>query len=308
MRTFIVKLARYLSIVAIIIVVNMGLSILIADKYGHLSTSYGHTITANDIFILGNSHPQCAINDSLLPNNFHSVAKSSEALFYSCIKARFILKQHIRDTMIIEFTNNSLYTIDWVISDSSLIRNHHYHFAKMAMEDNLLLFKENKIKTIKSYLSLSPLAAYKSSLLDGGYLFLKRNEVVQKIRNFQNRVVPDTINPEFTAEQEAINFNKLTQLIDDYPKTTFILIRSPMHHSYEYFGEANFLKHVTLLEAKPNAIFIDFAKEYTFADRYFGDAEHLNHLGASLFTPIFLQRIKTAKRNEVGDKSRRIAR
>lgn len=308
MRKFTVKLARYFSIVAIIIGVNVGISMLIAHKYDHLSTSYDHEITANDIFILGNSHPQCAINDSLLPNNFHNVGQSREALFYSCIKARFILKEHLSDTIIIEFTNNSLYTIDWAISDSNLIRNHHYHFAKMTTEDNLLLFKENSIKTIKSYLSLSPLATYKSSFLNGGYLFLKRNEVVQKIRNFQNSAIPDTINPEFTAEQEAINFNKLTQLIDDYPNTTFILIRSPLHHSYQYFGEANFQKHVTLLEAKPNAIFIDFAKEYTLADRYFGDAEHLNHLGAYFFTPIFLQRIKTAKRKEVDDKSRRISR
>ena len=66
------------------------------------------------IYIMGNSHSECAINDSLLADNYINISLSAEPLFYSVIKARRLLTENKKiDTIIIEFTNNSINTVGW---------------------------------------------------------------------------------------------------------------------------------------------------------------------------------------------------
>ena len=98
--------------------------------------SKGRYIQNIDILVMGNSHPECAINDSLLPIKFVNIAQSGEPLIYTCIKARTILKLTHNDTVIIEFTNNSLQTINWVLDDDRLYTNYKMFFSKMKLDEH----------------------------------------------------------------------------------------------------------------------------------------------------------------------------
>ena len=188
------------------------------------------------VYILGNSHPECAINDSLLPKNYANIAQSAEPLFYSVIKARRLLTDHSKiDTMVIEFTNNSLTTVKWVISDSSLMRNYKKYFAVMNIEEHAFLFEKNPLKSCKTFFSMTPFEIFSNRKnVDGAYLFLVRNKI-EGFDKLSNRV--SIVNHEAgfntVLNEEYFGFANLLSLIKNNPQTFFIITRMPMHKSYK---------------------------------------------------------------------------
>jgi hypothetical protein len=238
------------------------------------------------VYILGNSHPECAINDSLLCRNYVNIAQSGEPLFYSVIKARRLLSNNCKiDTMIIEFTNNSLNTIKWVISDGNLMRNYKKYFAVMNSEEHMFLYKKNPQKSLKTFFSMTPREMYLSrNRIDGRYRFLIRNKITEQSKSYFVKMVKDT---EQIDKDEIQGFVNLLSLIKNHPTTFFVITRMPMHKSYSGLENEMLLQNcVKQLNENNNCRFIDFLK-INMSDEEFGDEEHLNYRGARKFTPIF---------------------
>jgi hypothetical protein len=248
------------------------------------------------VYMLGNSHPECAINDSLLCRNYVNVAQSGEPLFYSVIKARRLLSNNCKiDTMIIEFTNNSLNTVKWVISDSSLMRNYKKNFAIMNAKEHLFLFKNNPHKSLKTFFSMTPREIYLSrKTIDGRYLFLIRNKITgSDIKLNKSYFFEKVKGTDQSGMNEIQGFVNLLSLIKDHPTTFFVLTRMPMHKSYSGLGnEIQFQNCIKQLNKNKNCRFIDFLKS-NLNDTDFGDAEHLNHYGARKFTPVFRDSVRS---------------
>lgn len=245
------------------------------------------------IYIMGNSHPQCAINDKLLPPKFFNISNSSEPLFYTCSRARYLLEEYRNDSIVIEFTNISPMTIDWVVGDNHFVRNLQNKLFIVDGFQKHYLIRKNKIKFLKSILSISLLDLFNKNVIKGGYLHLQRNEIVQKISNFKNRWLPTKDNYyAYSFNDRNTNYTELIRLIRDFPQTHFIIIRSPMHSSFDFFQETDYQENVKGIKANPNVSYFDMSNTVT-NDKYFGDAEHLNYLGANFFTPLFLNRIRS---------------
>jgi hypothetical protein len=242
------------------------------------------------VYILGNSHPECAINDSLLPKNYANIAQSAEPMFYSVIKARRLLANGYKiDTIIMEFTNNSLNTVKWVVSDSRLMRNYKKYFAVMNLGEHAFVFNNNPIKSLKTFFSITPFELFSNTKnVDGAYLYLIKN----KIEGFDksiNVASDDSASEVFNDihDQENCGIVNLLSLIKGHPRTFFIITRMPMHKSYKGLGnEKRFQYFVKQLNENRNCRFIDFLKS-NLNDEDYADDEHLNYKGARKFTPVF---------------------
>ena len=254
------------------------------------------------IYIMGNSHPECAINDSLLPDNYINISKSAEPLFYSVIKARKLLTENKKiDTIIIEFTNNSINTVGWVIDNDRLLANYHQYFANMDFAEHYFLYSNNLKKSLKAFFSLTPRKIWLSNKrVGGGYLYLVRDEVVCTRNEQKKPEKTSTKHLEHNRTLEYTGFNKLISLIKTNPKIHFILTRMPQHSTYAGFkNETAYRQCLKQIKCLQNCRYIDFT--HTNLDNYcFGNAGHLNHQGAVVFTPIFLDsiRVTSSKLNQ----------
>jgi len=288
MKQFVIKILNY-GIAVILIQFTILAGYFYLDLSKPIIVSKNKLVSQNQILIIGNSHPECSINDSLLPSKYINISNSSEPLFYSCAKARYLLNKFHNDTIVIEFTNISPLTTEWVLGDAHLIRNLHKNLAFLDQQHFVELFKSNPSKCIKGLLSISLITIFNKGKIFGSYKRLERDEITEKLVNFNNRWVPNENNNKL--KNQNINFNELIRLITDFPRTKFIIIRSPMHKSFEYFDETGFKLKISQITNLPNAKFYDFAHMLN-NDIFFGDAEHLNYKGANFFTPIFLNTIR----------------
>jgi hypothetical protein len=252
------------------------------------------------VYILGNSHPECAINDSLLSGNYANIAQSAEPLFYSVIKARRLLTDYSKiDTMVIEFTNISLTTVKWVISDSWLMRNYKKHFALMNPEEHAFLFEKNPLKSIKTFFSITPFELfYNKKYVDGAYLCLVKNN----IKGFDKLSIGASIVNRYEMlnnmhNEEYLGFANLLSLIKNNPQTFFIITRMPMHKSDKGLGNEKFYQNcIRQLNNNINCRYLDFLN-CPLNDKDFADEEHLNYQGARKFTPIFRDSVRSISLN-----------
>ena len=288
MRAFIFKIFKYLSylVVGQCLIVFTYLNILKINEIPPyiLTTSSVHK--ESSVYILGNSHPECAINDKLLPSKFINVSQSGEPLFYSVIKARKLIdaKNQI-DTIVIGFTNNSLNTVKWALDNDRLMENYSNNFAKMNKEEHLFLMENNPLKTLKTFFSLSPRKIYFSAkIITGSYRNLERNRIksITKSRLPKINIVQKT-----NKSNELVGFNNLLLLIKNHPNTFFIITRMPVHRTYKGLSnEIQFQKCVNKIKLLKNCKYLDFLS-CKLEDKCFSDAEHLNYFGAKVFSPIF---------------------
>jgi hypothetical protein len=286
-------------ITQVIIVISM---VMLLDKINLRSFIVTKNQNNKDgmVYILGNSHPECAINDSLLSGNYANIAQSAEPLFYSVIKARRLLTDHSKiDTMVIEFTNNSLTTVKWVISDSRLMQNYKKYFALMNPEEHAFLFEKNPLKSIKTFFSITPFELFSNKKnVDGAYRCLVKNN----IEGFDKLSIRASIVNRYELlnkvhNEEYFGFANLLSLIKNNPQTFFIITRMPKYKSYKGLGNEKFYQNcIRQLNNNKNCRYLDFLNA-PLNDKDFGDDEHLNYQGARKFTPIFRDSVRSISLN-----------
>lgn len=298
MNTFIKHLGRYLlyALCAWTAVMLLSLVIVKLSNTRYIYASNNKPVNQTDILIFGNSRAESAINDKLLPAKFHNVARSGEALFYSTIKARSILEKYKNDTVVIEFTNNSLSTIKWVLDDDRLYTEYQRCFTKMQIHEHFFVLSNKPGKAGKAMLAMSPLRIWKTHrFIDGGYKKLMRNNLTNPDTS-DNAATTAKNQSSYDPATELANFEALLNLIQRFPNTHFILTRTPLHHTYKLRNEIIFQQRAHQLNQLPNCTFIDFHRSIEpLPDSCFADIGHLNHTGASIYTPVFLEQIRKPK-------------
>src|SRR5690554_8088243 len=89
-------------ILGLIVLINASLS-FIERKYSDFKLD-----EHPKYIVVGHSHPECAFNDSLIPE-LKNISHSGESYFYSYFKTKQVVQQNTSiEVVFIEFTNNQI--------------------------------------------------------------------------------------------------------------------------------------------------------------------------------------------------------
>lgn len=253
----------------------------------------------NKYLVLGHSHPECAFNDSLIPN-LKNISKSGELYFYTYLKARKLLTEnkHIK-VLFLEFSNHAIINRmeEWTKSDIRIESQIPKYEAIMDNDDCNYIINKNPIAFIKSMPLVfknninTILFNYKDYIVSyelGKYYRNKRADVDSLLKVENSRIMKNDF-----SEFNGVNlfyFNKIIKYCADNSIELY-LIRSPFHKQEPIFL-ANESKFQTLLKTKfGKQTFLDF-KDFPLLNEDYSDLDHLNYKGAKKFSLFFNNLLK----------------
>ena len=115
-------------------------------------STFDFTIDSDkNVLVLGNSHPECAINDSILPNYFN-LAQSGSAYFYDYLKLREVVNHNPQiDTLIIGYSYGDLKESmnNWITDEDKIDYKMRTYLFLFNPQDYLTLFKASPLNTLK---------------------------------------------------------------------------------------------------------------------------------------------------------------
>jgi len=292
MKLFLKKIKNIVVIIISIWIIHMLFLLLNFSLLSKTNKLYHKqkSIDKKTIFILGNSHPESAINDILLGDDYINISKSAEPLFYTAIKARNIINRKLSDTLIIEFGNLGFQTIHYVLDDDKLFENYKTYFSLMSIKEHQFLFKNNFKKALKTLIFINLKDIKKYNIINGGYIYYEADNIVSpnKKYTFPKQRTSDY---KYPVDIQKQNVEALLNLINNNKSTFFIIVRMPVHKSKKIEDEELYNDYVNQLKKFKNCTYINFNNQLNLPDSCFGDKEHLNFKGAKVFTPFFKSQI-----------------
>lgn len=242
--------------------------------------------------VLGNSHPECAVNDFQYPT-IKNLARSAEPLYYSQYKLKWLLKWNPQvKKVFVELSENQLESRmkEWIWSEEGLQRHTISLFSFLDLEHHLKAFEKRGIyyigdlllamKRLISGILICDEHEFFNHLDWGG--FQEQNGVhLKKLDYAQEKSTQEPLNP------DADNLAGLQEIsrMGKEAGVEVVFIRCPYHRS----AQCNFEDaYQQFFQDQPELKFMDF-KNFDLADDCFFDEYHLNGKGAQIFTAHFIQ-------------------
>jgi len=250
-----------------------------------------------NIIVLGHSHPECAFNDTLIPN-LSNFGMSGESYFYTYLKAKKIIPNNNQiKTVLIEFENSQIDKImdSWTWDNEHIINNFPKYFPLLDYKDFCFLWKKNykaildcppkSLMNESGFNLLTKFIPHKGIMYNnrfGGYRYLIRDKTDSLIKCISKTNTNKT-KQEF-SDSNIEYLSKIIQLCKINNVAVF-LIRSPFHKKYDYYF--NELKFQDIRKSNfSNVEFLDF-KDFPLHNNQFGDLGHLNFKGSRVFSIFF---------------------
>ena len=233
--------------------------------------------------ILGNSHPECALNDGLIDKTIN-LASSAESYFYTYYKLKTLLEENKQiKNVFLEFGYSGFnkHSETWLWESA----HHHKYSTIIDREGFVSLFFKNPINTIKIVIKEKP----SPMIVDfwGGYLFLKRDKLQADIDRHKEKIDSASDNSNYVSTIQLRYFKKIINLCQKNNVSVY-LIRNPMYKSANRYDNVIFkIKN----DYFKNVEFLDFVN-FPLKDEEYGDIHHLNYKGAKTFSLFFNQLIK----------------
>ncbi len=242
----------------------------------------------NTMLLLGHSHPECAIDDQLVPGLFHA-AQAGESYFYTYQKARLLLHNNPQiQTVLIEFTNNQIHPVmeGWIWGDVYMGNRFPLLALWMPWEDIRFLYQHNpgglsgsiplvfqqQVKFIAGGMK------YRSKA--GGFL----GQNWSRVDSLAAAQPVDAPPLDSLARHNLAYLEKLVAFCREEGKQV-VLIRSPQHPALEV------TKYEDLYQAERRNRFADIPyldfDHFPLPDSLYADLEHLNSAGAQVFSAWF---------------------
>jgi hypothetical protein len=243
-----------------------------------------------NILVIGDSHTECAIDDSIFTRSVN-ISQGGTAYLYSYVKLRKILAEnpHI-DTVLVSFHGGSMQKSmdEWTIGDQHIL-NYIPNYISLITTEELPVFMNNQtfysavvklptkcIRTIVKFLVRHTLT-YKD-LYIGGYLKLDRG-MLQRTIELESSENTANLKNEYSAYQ----IDYLLKIVDLCAKrdVKLILFNSPIYNVQKY-GNLQALDdfYNTYLTGTE---YLDFSN-FALPDYGYGDIGHLNFKGAEIFS------------------------
>ncbi len=292
MKQFILRI----SLLIIILVSFISFLYLISDFYLNYRKQYFLKLKSNiDIVFAGDSHVECALNDSLIPNTIN-IAHSGEAYMYTYVKLKTLLKYNPQIKTI--FLSFSPYKLDkkmedlWLFNDEFVIEKNKSLNYLLTWQERKLIFENNPkiyLEGIRDYTISNFTAIIKSYLLKklinfGGYKFLVRDELQENIsKNDTAR------HNHFEKGIYQLKYLVLISELCHQKSVKLILIDTPKYKTFKTD------KNITLYWDSVSKItrfdsVLDVSRMF-YPDSYYGDVTHLNYKGAEVFSKYLKEKI-----------------
>lgn len=285
MDKFLKNTGLFIAVTASLLFLIVFVPNYIVDKKSRFSIQHN-----NKIVLFGHSHPECAFNDSLIPN-FKNLSHSAEPYFYTYQKVKKIISQNPQiETVLIEFSNNQINEKmnDWTWGYKYMSSMFPQYSSFMDKSDIDLLIKNNP----KDFMNCMSISTRKNlvRLLTWNYNFSDAIGGYLRVESHQSNASSGVL----TSETAVNNANLSTVNIDYLEKIIaychachkkVYLVRSPQHKNYEYLkNEKDFMR--IKKERFADIDFLDF-NNFPLNDDDFLDYGHLNYKGAAKFSKWF---------------------
>ena len=297
MNKFLKNILIFFSISIAII----SLLIYVTFKVNYPQHIFNSMFKDNKTLILGDSHTECAINDTLF--NSFNLSNSADAYIFSYIKLKYINKIVDIDTVILSYRPQNLIKVDddrWLKDKRILTTKLSYLVPICELKELNYLFEINKNAVIQSYVK-SALVLLKPSLKSvfnlvqisdyniGGYRYLVRNKLKDDLRISEKS---KSIKYYFSKYQNDY-LKKILKYCNDN-KITIILLETP---TYSDNSEIRNFTINKFNEYKNSYNFIHINhSNFRLNESDYGDIGHLNYMGAKTYSEylnIFLRNPKT---------------
>jgi hypothetical protein len=244
--------------------------------------------TGHETFIFGNSHTLSSVNPAIMETitgkKHYSYGANGQSFFWSLQGVEKRISHCPEATYMIEFTNNSITTDWWTYDNARMLRESDKKYQLQASEW-AYLFRMNGLKTLKLFMTM-PLPSTK---IEGKFGKNTHDRLQEDIRLHAARILTQHRNLKENYEQD-ISFLNLQNIISNHPAAKFIILRSPLHHTYfeelkTTTNEPLYLRSIQKLASYPNCKVYDFG-HLTMNDSCFADMDHLNYKGAKIFSGI----------------------
>jgi len=238
---------------------------------------------SKSILVLGDSHTECAINDSIVIKSVN-ISKSADAYFYSFIKLRKFLKINSGiKTVILGISEKSLYNKNWLYKPNKA----NAYFRLMNLNDFRVLLESGGIKTFANLAKASfdnfskLLIIKKSNYKDmgiGGYLYFKREKLDEAITRYKKQKSIDRPYSEIQVEYLL----KIVNLCQEYT-VKLILLNTPTYVYCKNENDSEKLEQFINKNIDNSVEYWDYSN-YLLPDFCYGDLVHLNYRGAEIFS------------------------
>lgn len=298
MKRFILQIALYMILFG-----SSMILVLLWSNRTMRNNAYVRINQNTKFIVLGHSHPEVSLNDSLIAN-FSNCASSAEPYFYTFSKAKKIMEQNKKiEVVFIEFSNNQINKVmdDWTWDKVHISGRYPRIAPFLDYEDHKLLLEKNPLGFLNA-LSLSlnrnltniVYKSYDYSSLRNGYLKRGGSKVDSLLKASQR--VGEINNCETNISLENIHYlEKIIKYCNENNKKV-ILIRCPVHKmNPSLCNEAVYKHYLTTTFSK--TAYLDF-KNFPLLDSEFNDLEHLNTLGANKFSVFFDDLLKAGLLNQ----------
>jgi hypothetical protein len=256
--------------------------------------------------ILGNSHTECSLNDSLISDS-KNFSQSAESYFYTYYKLYKLSEANPQiKTVILSYSNVdcNMQTVCFLTYGESSVGYRYPKYSHLiSIKDNFYLFNKNpgafliaskdafkeKIKFL-----LTKNNNFYEQLSWGHYEYLKKHTTEKLEKTKTAEFMENIDNENFDTNKYNIDYNNIDYLnkIIDYclsKKIRLILLRSPLNKLYTKPYEIQFLYNAN--QCKTKIEFWDYVN-YNISDNGFADYIHLNYMGATQFSKLINQRLK----------------
>lgn len=286
MNKFIKRGVLFLIITGIVSLIVGFLSVFVSKK------TFEYKIKEKkNILIVGNSHTECSVNDSIISNSVN-LSQSASSYFYSYMKIREFTKYNPQiDTVIISFSDNDLFSQKekWFSSSQKINNKMTRHIILFNKDDYLDLFKSNPLEvsfqTFILYSDFYNLHMQKRDFI-GSYNKINLNKIDEAIIEFN-------LSPPIVDEGIAITELKYLLKIYEFTEQNnikLILLNTPIHPILEKHFSVIKPRNLEIVSEKmPNATYFDHTS-FVLDNSMYVDLSHLNTKGSNKYSK-FLQSI-----------------
>lgn len=280
MKIFIINCIRYILLLTAITFFSIILTTFICRRV------FNYDIPPDKNFlIVGDSHIECALDDSIL-DNMYNLAQSGSSYFYSYVKAKAVIEHNPQiDTLIVGYSYGDLLTNRdrWFSGEEQIRFKLGDYFFLFSPQDYLDLVRANPLHT----LWYTPQVIFKnfenifrgySSI--GGYVYSERDRLKEAKSRYKE--------PEYNTSMKYSTYQEYYLLkIYNYCQSKgvqLVLINVPIHHILETDQAKHKDQYCKVaLQKMPNAILMNDSN-FNIPEYGYADLEHLNHKGAEIYS------------------------